>query len=192
LQHFVPGTPATTAFACWQGRVLASVHMDVLETVRPNGPASVMRRIHCPHMELAALRLAERFGLSGLHGLDFIRDPDGRVHLIEINPRATPTSALALGPGRDPTAALAASVSPSIQGARPAPTDNPVIALFPQEWRRNPDSDWLRTAHLDVPWDDPAVLRACLEPGEPAPECPSGVSQALILARSALSSPVTH
>jgi hypothetical protein len=190
LQHFVPGTPATTAFACWQGRVLASIHMDVLETVRPNGPASVMRRIDCPEMEWAAVNLAARFGLSGLHGLDFVRDPDGRVHLIEINPRATPASALPLGVGHDLAAALAGCVSPGMRGTREVLTDNPVIALFPQEWRRNPRSSWLRTAYLDAPWDDPAVLRASLEPGEPVPEQPSAVSA--ILARCAQPLPSAH
>jgi hypothetical protein len=169
LQRFIAGTPATSAFACWKGRVLATIHMDVLETTIPNGPASVMRRSDCPQMEKAAVRIAERFGLSGLHGLDFVRAADGQPHLIEINPRATQSSAFALGPGHDLAAALAACVSPSVQGARPLATTNPVIALFPQEWRRNPGSPWLHSAHLDVPWDDPAVLRACLEPGEPAP-----------------------
>ncbi len=170
LQRHIAGTPATSAFACWKGRVLATIHMDVLETTIANGPASVMRRTDCPQMEKAAVRIAERFGLSGLHGLDFVRDAAGQPHLIEINPRATQASAFALGPGHDLAAALAACVSPSVQGARPQATENPVIALFPQEWRRNPRSAWLHSAHLDVPWDDPAVLRACLEPGEPAPE----------------------
>ncbi len=115
-------------------------------------------------MEQAAIRrVAERFGLSGLHGLDFVRDDAmaGRPHLIEINPRATQASPLALGPGHDLAAALAGCVSPSVQGARPLATANPVIALFPQEWRRNfRQSAWLHSAYLDVPWDDPAVLRA--------------------------------
>jgi hypothetical protein len=170
LQRYVAGQPATSAFACWKGRVLATIHMDVLETTIPNGPASVMRRTDCAQMEKATVRIAERFGLSGLHGLDFVRDAAGEPHLIEINPRATQSSAFALGPGHDLAAALAACVSPSVRGARPLATANPIIALFPQEWRRNPNSAWLRSAYLDVPWDDPAVLRACLEPGEPAPE----------------------
>jgi len=170
VQRFVAGRPATSAFACWQGRVLATIHMEVLETLGATGPASVMRRLDCPQMDEAASRIAGRFGLSGLHGLDFIRDAAGQPHLIEINPRATQASAFALGPGHDLAAALAGCVSPSAQGARPAVTDNSFIALFPQEWRRNPASEWLRTAYLDAPWDDPAVLRACLAPGEPIPE----------------------
>lgn len=169
VQRFVAGNPATTAFACWKGRVLATIHMEVLETTCATGPASVLRHIDCRAMDEAAVRIAERFGLSGLHGLDFMRDAAGRPHLIEINPRATQSSPLALGPGHDLVAALAACVSPSVQGARPRVTANPIVALFPQEWRRNPQSPWLSTAFLDVPWDDPEVLRACLEPGQPEP-----------------------
>lgn len=170
VQRFVPGKPATSAFACWKGRVLAANHMEVLETMGSTGPASVMRRIECRKMDEAAVRIAERFGLSGLHGLDFIRDEAGVPHLIEINPRATQASAFALGPGHDLAAALTACVGPVVQGPRAAATKNAVIALFPQEWRRNPASDWLQSAYLDVPWDDPGVMTACLEPGEPNPD----------------------
>ncbi|HEY4940798.1 MAG TPA: ATP-grasp domain-containing protein [Rhizomicrobium sp.] len=196
LQRFVAGAPATTAFACWKGRVLATIHMDVLESLGSTGPASVMRRTDCPQMEKAAVLLAERFGLSGLHGLDFVRDGAGQPHLIEINPRATQASAFALGPGHDLAAALAGCVSPCAGGARPAATKNPVIALFPQEWRRNPKSDWLHTAYQDVPWDDPAVLRACLEPGEPTPERrPEALEQAhttLVYATQEVAPPTPH
>jgi hypothetical protein len=170
LQRFVPGTPATSAFACHRGHVLASIHMDVLEIQHANGPATVMRRTDCLDMDYAAERLAARFGLSGLHGLDFIRDAAGRAHLIEMNPRATQTAAFAFGAGQDLAAALAGTVSPVIRGPRPVLTENPVIALFPQEWRRDPASFWLHCAYPDVPWDDPEVLRACLEPGEATPE----------------------
>jgi len=169
LQRFVPGTAATTAFACWKGRVLATLHMDVLETMHTRGPASVLKRVDDPDMEHAAIQLAEHFELSGLHGLDFVRDGAGKAQLVEMNPRATQTCALALGPGRDLAAALVACVSPGLK-ERPALTANPLIALFPQEWRRDPASPWLHQAYPDVPWDDEAVLRACLEPGETSPD----------------------
>jgi hypothetical protein len=170
LQRFVPGTPATSAFACHRGHVLAAIHMDVLEVLHANGPATVMRRAWSSEMDDAAAALAARFGLCGLHGLDFVRDASGRLHLVEMNPRATQTAAFAFGPGHDLAAALAATVSPVIRGPRPVLTENPVIALFPQEWRRDPDSPWLHCAYADVPWDDPGVLRACLAPGEASPQ----------------------
>jgi hypothetical protein len=170
VQRYIAGMPATTSFASWQGRVLATIHMDVLETTTPTGPASVVRRVDCPQMEEVARVLAARFGLSGIQGLDYIRDEFGMVHLIESNPRATQSSALALGPGHDLVAAMAGCIAPTARGARPLVTENQVFALFPQEWRRDPHSAWLRTAHLDVPWDDPGVLKACLIPGEPQPQ----------------------
>jgi hypothetical protein len=95
-----------------------------------------------------------------LHGLDFIRDAQGRVHLIEINPRGTQGGTLAFGPGRDLPASLA-SAAFGASGIRSA-IPNDTVALFPREWRREPRSEWLKKGHHDVPWDDPAVFRAAL------------------------------
>jgi hypothetical protein len=39
---------------------------------------------------------------------------------------------------------------------------NDVVAIFPREWQRDPVSPYLKSAHHDVPWDDPAVVRASL------------------------------
>jgi hypothetical protein len=172
LQRFIAGTPANTAFACWQGKVLAAVHVDVLQTQETNGPACVVRRVEDADMQEAAVRLAERFQLSGLHGLDFMRDREGRAHLIESNPRATQTAALALGEGRDLIAAVIAAATYARPVPRPAVSENPTIAFFPQEWARDPTSRWLTEAYHDVPWEDPAVLRAGLAP-PPVPLFPA-------------------
>jgi hypothetical protein len=40
-------------------------------------------------------------------------------------------------------------------------TENNTIALFPQEWKRDPESPFLSSAYHDVPWDEPAVVSAC-------------------------------
>jgi hypothetical protein len=162
MQALVTGRPATTTFAAWEGTLLAAVHLDVAVATGETAPASVVRRIHDPAMERAARRLARRFGLSGLHGLDFIRGASGAVHLIEINPRATQTAALALGEGRDLAAALAERATGYATAARTPAIDNDLVALFPQEWCRDPQSPYLAVAHHDVPWGDPALVRALL------------------------------
>ena len=159
-QKFVAGTQAASAFAAWRGDVVAAIYYDVLTADGAIGPPNVIRRVDCPQIENATIRIARRFGLSGIHGLDFIRDADGAAHLIEINPRATQGSTLAFGPGRDLPAALAGRLV-SNPGMRPA-IPNDVVAIFPREWRRNPSSPFLAGAHHDVPWDDPAVLLAGL------------------------------
>ncbi len=33
---------------------------------------------------------------------------------------------------------------------------------FPQEWLRDPGSDWLRGHPVDVPWDEPELIEAML------------------------------
>jgi hypothetical protein len=160
LQTFVPGTQATSTIACWQGRVIAELHFDVVAAHERMGPACVLRRIESAEMSLAAHRIAGHFMLSGLHGLDFICDARGQRHLIEINARAPQTSYLSFGPGRDPVAALAKQVSGST--TEQTAIDDDLVALFPQEWKRDPNSHYLTEAYLDGPWDDPAVLRACV------------------------------
>ena len=106
LQRFIPGRPATSSLLCWQGQVLAANHFDVEVTQSDRGPATVVSRRDCAQMQDTARRVARHFGLSGLIGLDFIRDTNDQVHLLEINPRANPTSHLALGPRHDPCGAL--------------------------------------------------------------------------------------
>lgn len=161
LQRFIPGRPATSSFLSWQGAVLSAIHFDVEVAQRDTGPASVLTRRDCAQMDDAARRIARHFGLSGLIGLDFIRDTNDQVHLLEINPRATPTSHLALGPHHDPCGALLQLLG-ATSGPRPAVTPARQIALFPQECRRDPRSPWLANAFHDVPLNDPAVVRALL------------------------------
>ncbi len=164
VQQFIAGGAATSAFACRDGKVLASIHMDVVESRGPTGPASLIRRTDCSRMDEAARRIACRFALNGLHGLDFIRDQHGVPHLIEINPRATQICHLALGAGHDLPSALL-GLPP-----RPIAVDKSLIALFPQAWLRGGHAPDARAAYLDVPWDDPAVLSAlaAATPDEPA------------------------
>ena len=160
VQRFIPGKPAASAFACWNGKVVGAVYYDMLVTDGDMGPPNVIRRVDCPEIAEATRLVAERFKLSGLHGMDFIRDADGHVHLLEINPRATQGGTLGFGPGRDAPAALAACVK--TDAAHRAGIKNDVVAIFPREWQRDPASPYLASAHHDVPWDDPAVLRASI------------------------------
>jgi hypothetical protein len=162
-QVFVPGREATSAVACWQGNVLASLHFEVLNKRDPAGPSSVVRLIDHAEMAAATEKMVRRLGLSGVHGFDFMLESDtGNAHLIEINPRATQVGHLALGPGRDLPAALYAAVSGEPIRAGATVTENDTITLFPQEWMRDPASPFLVSGYHDVPWEEPELLRACL------------------------------
>ena len=165
-QRFIAGAPSASAFAGWRGEVDAEIYYDVLVADGTIGPPNVIRRVDDADMRDASHRIARRFGLSGIHGMDFIRDAAGDPWLIEINPRVTQGSILAFGRGADLPSALMTHFVPEA-GMRPAMT-NDVVALFPREWRRDPESPWLASAYHDVPWDDPAVLFATLGVKGPA------------------------
>lgn len=160
VQAYVEGRPATSSFAARKGEVLAALHFDVVMTRDARGPATVLRRIEDPRMDMAVDRIVRRYNLSGLHGLDFVRDTKGEAQLIEINPRATPTSHLAFGDRADLPAALSAAYFSPRFMPRPAIAGARDVALFPQEWLRDSKSAHLASAHHDVPWDDPALLHA--------------------------------
>lgn len=160
-QSFIAGQEATSAIACWKGTVVASLHFVVLQKTHAAGHATVLRRIDHPEMAATAETMVRRLQLSGLHGFDFMLDEHSQdAYLIEINPRATQIGHLSFGPSHDLPAALVSAISGGT--ARPAPrvTDHDIVALFPQEWLRDPASPYLRTAYHDVPWDQPDLLRA--------------------------------
>ena len=163
VQKFVRGCEATSAVACWKGKVVASTHFEVVKKLDETGHATVIRRIENPEMTGAAEKLVRRLNLSGLCGLDFMLEAGTRnAYLIEINPRCTQVGHLALGPGRDIAAALRAAVSEEKVEKTLSVTEKDTIALFPQEWLRDSASPYLRTAYHDVPWDEPELIRACI------------------------------
>ena len=161
VQQFIPGRPAASAFAAQNGKIVAAFHYDVLVADATIGPPNVVRRVDDAEMDRVVRTVAACFGLSGLHGLDFIRDEGGKVHLIEVNPRATQGGTLPFGPGRDLPAALAQTLSTTQVGQRAA-IANDVVVFFPREMKRDPASPYLRSGYHDIPRDDPEVLSAML------------------------------
>jgi hypothetical protein len=163
VQTLVQGKPATSVFAARDGKVLAAQHMDVVAWQGDAGPARVMARVNDPVMDEAATKIAARFQLNGLHGLDFVRDAAGLPHLIEVNPRATQICHLPLD--ADLPAALLGVP------ARMPVTDRKQIALFPQLLNGGALAPQV---FRDICWDDPKVLRALA--GDALPEA-AGLEQ---------------
>ncbi len=162
-QAFVAGREATSAIACWKGAVLASLHFEVVNKATSKGHATVVRLIENVDMSAAVEGMAHRLGLSGLYGFDFMLETgSGNAYLVEINPRSTQVGHLSLGPGRDIPAALSAALSGKTVQPAPRITENDTIALFPQEWTRDPESPFLQSAYHDIPWEEPELVRDCV------------------------------
>jgi hypothetical protein len=164
LQAFVNGCSANIAVACWRGEVIASICAEVVAVRAPLGNASVIRIIEHRGMLDAAKRIVHHLGITGFCGIDFILEAgSGRPFIIEVNPRATQINHLALGPGRDLAAALRARAAGEPIEERPPVTDRDLIALFPHEWHRDPESGFFATAYQDIPRDVPELVRAFID-----------------------------
>jgi hypothetical protein len=168
VQSFIPGREATSTIVCWQGEVLASLHFEVLQKASANGHATVLGQIDHTEMSEAVETVTKTLGLSGFFGFDFMLElGTGHAHLIEVNARATQVGHLTMGVGHDLPAALFAAVSGqslSRQPVQPSPriTEKETVALFPQEWIRDPESPYLQSAYHDVPWQEPALIADCV------------------------------
>jgi hypothetical protein len=158
IQEFVSGSPANRAVLCQAGKVLSGLSVRAVRTASPTGPASVVRVIDHAEMTETVDAMVRRLGLSGFCGFDFVIDPAGRAYLLELNPRATPISHLALEGGTH----LPASLYRGITGRDPVSTPTEIrgelIALFPTEWQRNRASVFLSEAHHDLPENETALL----------------------------------
>lgn len=163
-QRFIAGREATSAVACWNGEVIAALHFELLKKADAAGHGTVMRAIENPDMSTATKKMAQRLRLSGLHGFDFmVENGSERAYLIEINPRATQVGHLTLGAGRDIPAALYGAVTGSPVSPAAPVTDRDTFALFPQEWIRDANSPYLRNSYHDVPWEEPELVRVCVD-----------------------------
>jgi Carbamoyl-phosphate synthase L chain, ATP binding domain len=162
-QALVAGREATSTIVCWKGAVLAGLHFEVVNKASSKGHATVVRLIENAEMSAAVEAMARRLNLSGLYGFDFMLEAEtGNAYLIEINPRSTQVGHLSLGLGRDIPAALYAALSGKAVEATPKITEKDTIALFPQEWIRDPESPFLRSAYHDIPLEEPELIRDCV------------------------------
>jgi thioesterase domain-containing protein len=162
IQTYVPGRPANAAVACFQGTALGAVLAEVVESDGSTGPSTVLRVIDNPDMTYAVKSIVSNLELSGLCGLDFILDDDGRAHLLELNPRATPTSHLIAADGTDLLTALRTAFGDERPPVRAATYPDGLVALFPQELVRDPSSPNLGIAYHDVPSHAPDLVALVL------------------------------
>lgn len=163
VQALIRGKPANCAVACWEGKVIAGIAVEVVAAHSLAGNATVVRIVDGHEMLEAASRIVSYLGMSGFCGFDFmIEETTGLAFMIEINPRATQINHLALGKGRNLPAALRARVAGEPVNDGFSVTDQKVIALYPQEWQRDPHSNFLETDFHDLP-EEPELIRFYLK-----------------------------
>lgn len=177
IQSFIEGRPANAMLACWKGELVGMVAVEVLSSQGETGAGVVVRVIENQQIADAARKLADRLKLTGFYGLDFMIDRSEAAYLIEMNPRCTQLGHLALKKQGDLAGLFCAKLKgtkllgPSATGASSEPGQSPiqneVIAFFPQALVSHPRGGLAQGAHLDVPWDQPGLVRELMRPPPP-------------------------
>jgi hypothetical protein len=161
-QAFVAGRHANCAVACWEGKILSQINVEVLATSVPTGPAKMVRLIENPEMDYAAERIAQKLQLSGFFGLDFIiEDKTRNAYLLEMNPRCTPLSHIHFEPGTGLIPALYAALVNQPQSTGPHSPANRIgeaIAYFPQA--QDSKGNFKEPTFYDFPHDEPKLAEA--------------------------------
>ena len=163
-QEFIAGRDANSALVCLNGKILAGINVEAVQTLRANGPSTVIRILNHQEMTDAVKVLVEKLGLSGYYGFDFIIDTENRAWLLEMNPRVTPASVLTVGELTNLTEPLFAALMNSNSARRPPKIKIDTITLFPQGWERKAAGRRPFSDFYDVPWDEPEFVDACLTP----------------------------
>ena len=168
VQKFIKGRPAAFGAVALSGEMLAGVTAIRMQTEPPEtGPATVYRLADRHDVATAAAKIIEVLGLSGFASFDFLLEDDtGVPYLLECNPRISVSSYIGTHFGAD----LSRELYRALAGAReegrhqpPAQIREQIVALFPQEWMRQPDSVALRSCVIDAPWDDPELFAATVK-----------------------------
>jgi carbamoylphosphate synthase large subunit len=160
VQEFIPGRPANSMFASWDGEMLAVGSVVVVASEGPTGAAIIVRAIKDEEMKRAAERVASQLKLSGFYGMDFILDSrSGAPYLIEMNPRCTQ-----LGHIEFTDQGSLAGVFSAVLRGEPRPQSVPqsvlsqTIALFPQALAAGEACrPLLDNSYHDVPRQEPEL-----------------------------------
>ncbi len=140
-QRYIKGEEITCTCACWEGRLLACIILRVLERTGRVGCATVVQVDNNPKVFHAIEKMIGRLKASGIYGFDFIIEEGSlQPFLIEINPRATPTTHL-LTPAGSLASALKIALTGAGEQLKPIYENGDTIALFPQEHLQGSESD---------------------------------------------------
>ena len=162
VQEFIDGRQANIMVACWNGKVLDTLGVEVIRAQNGTGAATVVRMQDAPEMGKAAAVVAGSLSASGFIGLDFvIQSATQACYLIEVNPRATQLGHIERR-GRSLVLSLLNELAGTSLPDRTA-LDDEVLAFFPQALRF--DREWLESnpSRVDVPWSEPRLVRELLK-----------------------------
>jgi len=156
VQDYIVGTPCMHLVLASRGEVLSSITLLKVECQpQKTSPSSVVKAIRHSKISDDCVRIIKEMEVTGFLSFDFILDDNNIAFLLECNPRPTPVTHLSHLCGGNLCAMLKKHFM--IDDGNLVPYPDIVyeyIALFPNELKRDPNSEYLTKAYHDVPFDD--------------------------------------
>jgi glycosyltransferase involved in cell wall biosynthesis/D-alanine-D-alanine ligase-like ATP-grasp enzyme len=169
IQQYIRGQISMFVFVAAEGKILSHICVNkVLSFPSRTGPSSVIKTIECPEMDDFASKIVSAVNYNGFGAIDFILEAKtDRPYAIEFNTRPTSMCHLGARLGANMCAALREFLESGSYQNEPILKDL-VVALFPNEYHRDPHSPYLqlvespdrRDCFHDVPWDEPELIKA--------------------------------
>ncbi|MBT8147388.1 MAG: ATP-grasp domain-containing protein, partial [Gammaproteobacteria bacterium] len=166
LQKYVEGGVLRHSLVALDGKVLAQFTAEQIKTRYDKSfqAPTVIQLVEDSQVREQADRFVSCHRLSGYIGMDFIREHEtGHRYLIDVNPRINSLSHLGALAGKDLSQALHDRLAGGIVNPGQTQQQSGTHAtIFPYEWLRDRNSQYLQSAASDTPWDDLGVLRRIL------------------------------
>jgi hypothetical protein len=161
VQAAISGQPAMYCAVAWRGRLLAGYAGIRRVTLSAQGPSTAVELKPHAEMARAAEIMIAGFGATGFFCFDFILEAGtGAAFLLECNARPNQVCHLGATVGVDLSLELAHVMIDEAQVKVPlTAVGEASISLFPQSWRQSPEAVGESGVNMDVPWDDPELLR---------------------------------
>jgi hypothetical protein len=164
IQRRIEGLMVPRTSVAFGGKELGGFARERLQTIAPHRGSTVVRYVHAPELATFSRAAARALDITGFFAIEYcVERTTGQAYLIDLSWRMAPSTHTGNLVGVDLCAALAAA----LRGEEVESLDLPegsshMMALFPQEFWRDPKSAALRQYPSDVPWDDPALWRELL------------------------------
>lgn len=160
IQDYIEGTPCMHVVFASKGEILSSMTLlKVCCQPFKTSPSSVIKAIKHPEISEVCATIIREMKVTGFLSFDFILDKHNDAYLLECNPRPTPVVHLSHLCGGNLCAMLRKHLMPEDTNLEPYPeVVHEYIALFPNELKRDPQSEYLTKGYHDVPFDDYELL----------------------------------
>lgn len=155
IQNYIEGNICYHSVFASKGKVLSEFSVKTLKSnPEKTGPSSVVEVIDNQEISANISKVIKKLEYSGFACFDYILDNQNISYMLECNPRPTAITHLSDKCGANLIDAMLFHLGNVKEFEDQLKVEYPVIALFPNEIRRDVNSEYIAKYYHDIPLDD--------------------------------------